>query len=212
MVYADNSADQIRRTISLASLDALIILRNNEEERARVLATVTQAGRELVWRRQDEKKVYPDDAERVFVLAFKRALREFNIQDYWLTSGSFILAFTTRAGVNLLLVLFRLRKRKLKLRMIRDAIFGEESFRFGAMIGTFTLLNTLTLHFLRLAPPFSYIRRRLRAGLFSKATFGPPQREGSEGERRWQAAAAGAVGSLGLLWETAGRRTGIAQQ
>jgi hypothetical protein len=79
-------------------------------------------------------------------------------------------------------------------------------------IGTFTFLNTLTLHLLRLAPPLSYFRRRIRAGLFNKPTFGPPEREGPEGERRWQAAVAGAVGSLGLLWETKSRRTGVAQQ
>lgn len=120
-----------------------------------------------------------------------------------------------RAGVNVLLLLFRVFKRgkvqKVTVKQLRDAILGEEPMRFGAMIGTFTFLNCLTLHLLRLAPPLSYIRRRLRYG-FSQPTFGPPQREGSEGERRWQAAAAGAVGSLGLLWETAGRRTGIAQQ
>jgi hypothetical protein len=79
------------------------------------------------------------------------------------------------------------------------------------MIGTFTFLNTLTLHALRLAPPISYLRRRIRAG-WRRPTFGPPEREGDEGERRWQAAVAGGVGSLGLLWETSGRRTGVAQQ
>lgn len=65
---------------------------------------------------------------------------------------------------------------------------------------------------LRLAPPASYIRKRLRAGLFSQPTFGPPEREGSEGEHRWHAAAAGGVASLALFWETAGRRRGVSQQ
>lgn len=110
-------------------------------------------------------------------------------------------------------MLFRtFRRRRLKVAMIRHAIFGAEPFRFGAMIGTFTFLNTLTLHLLRLAPPLSYIRRRLKAGLFVTPTFGPPEREGDEGERRWQAAVAGAVGSLGLLWEAHSRRAGVAQQ
>jgi hypothetical protein len=36
--------------------------------------------------------------------------------------------------------------------------------------------------------------------------------EEDTGERRWQAAVAGAVGSLGLLWEEKGRRVGVAQQ
>ena len=130
-----------------------------------------------------------------------------------LTPGSFILAFSVRSGVNVLLLLFRaLRKGRPRLRTLIRTILGEESFRFGAMIGTFTFLNTLTLHLLRLAPPLSYLRRRWRAGLFTTPSFGPPEREGNEGERRWQAAVAGAVGSLGLLWETSGRRTGVAQQ
>ncbi|BEJ17573.1 hypothetical protein CspHIS471_0609740 [Cutaneotrichosporon sp. HIS471] len=188
------TADQIRRTISLASLDHLLLLRHDQEERARVVSELSRAGRGLVWRSQDDKQQYPDDAERSLILALKRGLR------------SFILAFSVRAGVNVLIVLFRILKAgkrgkgRVTLKTLRMAIFGEEPLRFGAMIGTFTFLNCLTLHLLR-----------LRYG-FSQPTFGPPQREGNEGERRWQAAAAGAVGSLGLLWETAGRRTGIAQQ
>jgi len=80
------------------------------------------------------------------------------------------------------------------------------------MLGTFTFLNTLTLHLLRLAPPLAYFKKRYKFGIFNEPSFGPPQREGAEGERRWQAAVAGAVGSVALLWETAGRRTGVAQQ
>lgn len=200
---ADRSrADDIRRTLSLANLDSLIMITRNEDgERERLLAEVSRAGRELVWRSSNEKRLFPGDAERAVVLASKRGLR------------SFILAFSVRAGFNLLLMLFRrFRRRKIHLRLILHAVFGPEPFRFAAMIGTFTLLNTLTLHLLRLSPPLSYIRRRLRAGLFAKTTFGPPEREGPEGERRWQAAAAGAVGSLGLLWETRARRTGVSQQ
>lgn len=78
--------------------------------------------------------------------------------------------------------------------------------------GSFTFLNTLTYHMLRLAPPASYIRKRLRYGLFSQPTFGPPEREGPEGEHRWHAAAAGGIASLALFWETAGRRRGVSQQ
>nr|XP_031864219.1 uncharacterized protein CI109_000131 [Kwoniella shandongensis]KAA5531291.1 hypothetical protein CI109_000131 [Kwoniella shandongensis] len=195
------TADQIRRTLSLASLDSLVLLSRESEERAKLLAEVTRASRELVWRDEAEKKALPRDSERASILALKRGLR------------SFLLAFSVRAGVNVLLVLFRhIRRKSLRLALFRHAIFGAEPFRFGAMIGTFTFLNTLTLHILRLAPPLSYYRRRLRNGFFNKPTFGPPEREGDEGERRWQAAVAGAVGSLGLLWESKGRRTGVAQQ
>jgi hypothetical protein len=48
--------------------------------------------------------------------------------------GSFVLAFSVRAGINVLLVLL-LRRRKMRLAMLRHAIFGAEPFRFGAMIG-----------------------------------------------------------------------------
>lgn len=57
----------------------------------------------------------------------------------------------------------------------------------------------------------------------SPLTYGPPSRISDEesgyfmgeedtGERRWQAAIAGAVGSLGLLWEDKSRRIGVSQQ
>ncbi|TXT15872.1 hypothetical protein VHUM_00375 [Vanrija humicola] len=196
------TADQIRRTLSFASIDSLVLLSNDAQERQRVLAAAAQAGRDLVWRAKDEKTLYPPDPERAVVLAARRGLR------------SFILAYSVRAGFNIVLLLFRaLRKRpKLRFSMIVRALFGEESFRFGGMIGAFTFLNTLTLHLLRLAPPLSYIRRRIRAGLFRRTTFGPPEREGSEGEHRWHAAVAGAVGSLGILVESAERRRGVVQQ
>ncbi|ORX40065.1 hypothetical protein BD324DRAFT_616112 [Kockovaella imperatae] len=194
------TADQIRRTLSLASLDRLMTL-SASSDRDKILAGVSRAGKDLVWRRKDEKQLFPRDVERALVLTIKRGLR------------SFILAFSVRAGVNLLLVIFRsFRRKRLRLAMIRHALFGAESFRFGAMIGTFTFLNTLTLHLLRLTPPLSYLRRRWKHGFLSRPSFGPPEREGPEGERRWQAAAAGAVGSLGLLWETRSRRRGVAQQ
>ncbi|CAD6569098.1 MAG: hypothetical protein TREMPRED_005046 [Tremellales sp. Tagirdzhanova-0007] len=196
------TADQIRRTLSLASLDHLqLVTANQAGERDRLIAQMFGAGKELVWRDEDEKRLLPRDSERSLILALKRGMR------------SFLLAFSVRAGVNVLLLLFRTyRRRRLEFKLLWHAMFGTESFRFGAMIGTFTFLNIFTLHLLRLAPPLSYFRRRLRLGLFTQATFGPPEREGNEGERRWQAAVAGAVGSFGLLWEAKFRRTGVAQQ
>ncbi|WVQ83089.1 hypothetical protein IAT38_005227 [Cryptococcus sp. DSM 104549] len=197
------TADQIRRTLSLASLDSLALLSANHNERTKLIAEVSRAGKELMWRDSSEKKLLPQDRERAILLALKRGLR------------SFLLAFSVRSGVNCLLLLFRLLRRhspRLSLALIRHALFGPEPFRFGAMFGSFTFLYTFTLHILRLAPPLSYYRRRLKNGIWNKPTFGPPEREGDEGERRWQAAVAGAVGSLGLLWESESRRTGVAQQ
>lgn len=52
------------------------------------------------------------------------------------TAGSFLLAFSVRAGVNVLLLLFRtLRRKGLRVQLILHAIFGAEPFRFGATIG-----------------------------------------------------------------------------
>lgn len=185
----------------MASLDQLIALQRDQQVREQFINDITRAGRELVWRDKDEKRLYPSDAERAIVLALKRGLR------------SFILAFSVRSGVNIILLLFRaLRKKTLRLKDVTHALAGSDSFRFGATIGTFTFLNTFILHLLRLAPPLSYVRRRIKAGLFSRATFGPPEREGDEGEHRWHAAVAGGIASISLLWETAGRRTSIAQQ
>ena len=79
------------------------------------------------------------------------------------------------------------------------------------------------LHLLRLAPPLSYVRKRLLRilnGDKSPLTYGPPSRdaesgyfmEEDSGERRWHAAVAGAVASLGLLWESKNKRIGVSQQ
>jgi len=70
-------ADQIRRTLSLASLDQLLLISNNQAgERDRLLAQVSRAGKELIWREQDEKRLLPRDTERTLVLAMKRGMRE----------------------------------------------------------------------------------------------------------------------------------------
>lgn len=53
------------------------------------------------------------------------------------TAGSFILAFTVRSGVNVVLLLFKAlgKRKKLNVASLRTAIIGEDSWRFGAMIG-----------------------------------------------------------------------------
>ena len=76
MRNADGSADHIRRTLSLASMDALLALSTDPEHRERVLADVGRAGREFVWRDHDEERLLPRDYERALVLAAKRGLRE----------------------------------------------------------------------------------------------------------------------------------------
>jgi len=72
---ANTRADQIRRTLSLASLDKLLLVSTDSSHRERVIAGVQKAGRELVWRDSDEEKLFPRDYERALVLAAKRGLR-----------------------------------------------------------------------------------------------------------------------------------------
>lgn len=71
------SADQIRRTLSLASVDSLLLLSANQSERTKFLAEVSRAGRGLVWRDEGELCLLPQDNERAVVLALKRGLRQF---------------------------------------------------------------------------------------------------------------------------------------
>ena len=70
-------ADQIRRTLSLANLDHLLLLSQNPSgEREKLLKEVSRAGKELVWRSEDEQRLFPRDGERAIILALKRGIRE----------------------------------------------------------------------------------------------------------------------------------------
>lgn len=126
----------------MASLDHLLLLSQNPSgEREKLLKEVSRAGKELVWRSENERKLFPRDGEQALILAAKRGLRELPLalanQPLADLTGSFLLAFSTRAGVDVLLMLFRTwRKRKMRIAMIRHAIFGAVPIRFGAMIGT----------------------------------------------------------------------------
>ena len=116
---------------------ALSVDRNGRD---RLIAEVSKAGKDLVWRDKHEKRLFPRSFERALVLALKRSLSQCQTraQDMSLISnvGTFILSFSVRAGVNILLMVFRsFRRRKIRLAMIRHALFGAEPFRFGAMIG-----------------------------------------------------------------------------
>ena len=69
-------ADQIRRTLSFASVDQLLALSVDSDHRDKVIAEVSRAGKDLLWRDKDEKRLFPRDAERALVLALKRGMRE----------------------------------------------------------------------------------------------------------------------------------------
>jgi hypothetical protein len=66
------SAAQIRRTISLASLDTLLTIAQDDMERERF----GQEIKSMLWRDERETRKMPNDAERALVLAARRGLRE----------------------------------------------------------------------------------------------------------------------------------------
>jgi hypothetical protein len=154
---------------------------------------------------------------------------------------SFISAFGLRAGVNVLLFLLRsLMAGRTTLRGFARAIFSSTALRFALLLSTFTFLHTLVGQTLRLAPPFNYIRRRLLHSLgllrrsYSQSTslleaveegldvlsldcsFGPPPIEYdlNLGERRWHAAASGAIaGAVAIYWvRPGGERRSVIEQ
>lgn len=55
--------------------------------------------------------------------------------------GAFLLAAGLRAGVNLVIVALRItKKRGISGALILKALFGEDTARFGAMLGLFSFL------------------------------------------------------------------------
>jgi hypothetical protein len=105
---------------------------------------------------------------------------------------SFLLAYSARAAFNtLILLLTAIRKRRLTLKAILHALYGETTLRFGSMLGLFSLLYRFVYHSLRLYNP------------------GP---RGQGKEERWHAPVAGAISSLALLAERKEARLALAQQ
>ncbi|THH27558.1 hypothetical protein EUX98_g6623 [Antrodiella citrinella] len=120
---------------AMASFENLVVLANYEER--------LQEAKRAVWRDRGEKPVEVYDAWECVEHASRGGMR----------AGS--LAFAIRAGISFLLLMTRINKapRLYRLSMIRHAIFGEESVRFGAMIGSFVGIYKLILNGLPLLLP-----------------------------------------------------------
>ncbi|KAJ7670442.1 hypothetical protein B0H17DRAFT_1162151 [Mycena rosella] len=82
--------------------------------------------------------------------------------------GSAMLAFNIRASLNLVLALIRIHKvpRDHCLTLIRIAVFGSDSFRFAAMLGTFTALYKLLINALPILIPAMNLRPRVLSSTF----------------------------------------------
>ncbi|KAH7107603.1 hypothetical protein BKA62DRAFT_683900 [Auriculariales sp. MPI-PUGE-AT-0066] len=108
---------------ALKSFDNLVALANDQE-------ALRDAAKKLVWRDRGEPVTHINSLEDCLTHAIKGGAR----------AGS--LAFGLRSGVNIFILLFRVFKspKELRFAIVRHAIFGEDSLRFGAMIGSFVAL------------------------------------------------------------------------
>ncbi|GAA5961120.1 hypothetical protein JCM8115_005835 [Rhodotorula mucilaginosa] len=130
--------------------------------------------------RTDNLKYRPKNDDEIFTHALKGGIR------------SLILGCSLRAAVNFVIVLLRLtRKRGTRPRVILNALFGSDVWRFGGMLGLFSFLYKWTLHTIR---------------LYNPGPQGPGQSE------RWHAALAGLVSGLSVVAEKPSRRVTIGQQ
>ncbi|EIN11011.1 hypothetical protein PUNSTDRAFT_100954 [Punctularia strigosozonata HHB-11173 SS5] len=119
---------------AMTSFDNLVALANHQER--------LREARKVIWRDRGEPIAHIEDIYESFEHAGRGGLR----------AGA--LAFCIRAGVNLVLVLFRSRTipRRLRFAILRHAVFGPDSFRFAAMLGSFVylykfLFNSLPIMF-----------------------------------------------------------------
>ncbi|KAJ7229187.1 hypothetical protein GGX14DRAFT_692951 [Mycena pura] len=143
------------------------------------------------------------------------------------------LGFAIRASFSLFLSLIRLRKAPAArwVALVRHAIFGIDSFRFAAMLGTFAalykfLLNALPIIF----PAFCSASSPFGDEKLIESPLATPNSQPGDSPhlplgahtrtvlvrkrtRRWHSALAGAIsGGLAIMWEKRSRRTDIAQQ
>ncbi|EMD40278.1 hypothetical protein CERSUDRAFT_79950 [Gelatoporia subvermispora B] len=152
---------------AMASFENLVALANYEE--------ALREARKIVWRGRGEKPVEVQDLWECLEHASRGGLR----------AGS--LAFAIRAGVNFFLLMTRIRKvpKKMRFALIRHAVFGPDSFRFAAMLGSFVafykfILNALPIFLpepVRHRKSHSRSRSLLRASLLQGAPSDPPFHE-----------------------------------
>ncbi|KAJ1309232.1 hypothetical protein OPQ81_004899 [Rhizoctonia solani] len=212
------------KNIATRSFENLVALARDQELR--------REAKKLVWRDRGEHPAELTTVEDCFKHAWKGGKR----------AGT--LAFGIRAGVNLFLLLFRIIRtpRKLKFALIRHAVFGLDSFRFAAMMGTFVavykfFVNALPLisndklpRILQYTPPAIqsefdsqvqspdgplYMRTKEDKQPDTEATdIKPPSKDVfvRKPVARWHALVAGALAGLAVAFETPDRRLTIAQQ
>ncbi|KAI0355445.1 hypothetical protein OH77DRAFT_1403225 [Trametes cingulata] len=149
---------------AMASFENLVVLANYEEH--------LREARKVVWRDRGEKPVELADLGECFEHACRGGLR----------AGT--LAFAIRSGVNFILLLTRIKRipKRFRLSLIRHALFGEDSLRFAAMLGSFVglykfLLNALPILLPQPQHPTTHARTR---SLFRASLPGAPDKSAAD--------------------------------
>ncbi|KAG9317934.1 hypothetical protein JVU11DRAFT_2167 [Chiua virens] len=200
---------------AVASFENLVALANHQER--------LKEARKIIWRDRGEPAVELTDIWECVEHAGRGALR----------AGA--IAFAIRASLNLVLAALRFGSvpKAMRFALIRHAIFGKDSFRFAAMLGSFVGLYKSILNTLPIIHPvspsstspspleededleeeafqeISSSERRPRLSLSAKAH----QEWVRKKTRRWHAVVAGAIaGGAAIMFEKRSRRLIIAQQ
>ncbi|KAG1794654.1 uncharacterized protein HD556DRAFT_1236496 [Suillus plorans] len=202
---------------AMASFENLVALANHQER--------LREARRIVWRERGEPAVELEDLWECMEHAGRGGLRAATI------------AFALRASVNLVLATIRMGKvpKNMRLSLIQHAIFGKDSFRFAAMLGSFVTVYKATLNALpillpvneRASPPSPFedenedievpptpfevplSDRQPRLSLSAQAHQVWVRKK----TRRWYSMFAGALaGGLAVMFEKRSRRVVIAQQ
>ncbi|KAJ3759818.1 hypothetical protein EV360DRAFT_93925 [Lentinula raphanica] len=135
--FNPSSNASIRRAI--LSYENLVALADAQERLKYVLANrreTLKEARKIVWRDRGEPVAELADVEECLKWALKGGLR------------AATLAFNIRAGFNIVLALIRLPSvpKKHRLTLIQRAIFGLDTWRFAAMLGSFVSLYKFLLN------------------------------------------------------------------
>ncbi|KAK1234574.1 hypothetical protein PQX77_002221 [Marasmius sp. AFHP31] len=143
---SSHSSEPLPLRRAMTSFENLVTLANSQETLRYVLANrkeTWKGAKKMVWRDRGEPVVELADGGECLKWAVKGGLR---------AAG---LAFNIRACFSLVLALLKIKSipRKQRFALIRHAIFGEDTWRFAAMLGTFVSLYKFLLNALPLYAP-----------------------------------------------------------
>ncbi|KAF8837288.1 hypothetical protein BDN67DRAFT_973164 [Paxillus ammoniavirescens] len=201
---------------AVASFENLVALANHQER--------LKEAQKIIWRDRGEQAVELEDIWECIEHAGRGGMR----------AGA--IAFAIRASLNVVLATLRFGKvpREMRFALIRHAIFGKDSYRFAAMLGSFVTLYKAILNALPillpvqpsnpLPSPFDDFEDEPKSATPLETPVSERQPRLSlsaqahqlwvrKKTRRWHAVVAGAIaGGVAVMFEKRSRRVTIAQQ